>query len=151
MVFGYIPIQLKQKLFVFMFQAGGNCARIIQIDRIRNLYYFIQFGLADKDFVYGARTDRSTVEQVGPFEFFIREEEKQLVLDDGSTEGNAIAIFIEGATLDFVALECVAAQTVTCVVVKRRPEKRIPAGFGHCVNVTGGKATVFHVERCQFN
>ena len=134
-----------------MFHTGRNSARIIQIVCFGNTDNFIEFSLGDEDFVYGAGTDRAAVEQVGPFEFFIGHEEKQLVLDDGSTESNAIAIFVERTTLDLIALECVAAQTVIRVVVKRRPEKLIPAGLGHRINVTGGKATVFHVERCQFN
>ena len=93
-------------------------ARVIQVVRVGNVENLVQFGLADVDFVDSSGSDGAAIEQVCALKLFVCCEKEKLVLDDRTTDVDAITLFAVADGTNGVTLEAVATHVVVCVVVE---------------------------------
>ncbi len=146
-----VPVELDQDLLVGVISAARDRARIIAIEFHGDVADLIDFGLSDVHFVDSAGADRAAVKQVHAVKFLVGREEEQLVLDDRTTDAEAVAGFVVLTRRDVVAFEAVGAQAVICVVAEEVAVEFIRTGFRDRVDVTGGEATILHIEGSQFD
>jgi hypothetical protein len=86
-----IPVQFKQYLFIFVYITGCKSSRVKTIFCPENVNGLVYICLCDTyNVVYGLGIGRNR-----GLELLIGGKEEQLVLDNRTTEGSAISVFIK--------------------------------------------------------